>query len=254
MTRWALGVEYVGTHYVGWQHQTGLRSVQGALVEAISQVADHAVELTCAGRTDAGVHASGQVVHFDSDAARSARAWVLGANAHLERYISIAWAQAMPEHFHARYSALRRHYRYQIFNRAVRSALEVERSTWVREALDAVAMHEAAQALVGEHDFSAFRAAECQSKTPVRRVESIQVSREGERVYIDICANAFLHHMVRNMAGLLISVGRGERATTEVARILASRDRKQSAPTAAPEGLYLRAIEYPAAFGLPIRL
>ena len=254
MSRWALGVEYVGTHFCGWQQQAGLRSIEGALVEALSLVADHEISLTCGGRTDAGVHAHGQVVHFDSEATRSARAWTLGANANLERYISVAWACPVPDHFHARYSALRRHYRYQIFNRAVRSAHAAERSTWVREPLDAAAMHEAAQALIGEHDFSAFRAAECQSKSPIRRLEQIRVAREGEAVLIDVTANAFLHHMVRNIAGLLISIGRGERAGSDVARILAMRDRRQSAPTAAPEGLYLRAIEYPQAFGLPIRL
>jgi tRNA pseudouridine38-40 synthase len=254
MSRWALGVEYVGTHFCGWQHQTGLRSIEGALTEALSQVADHDVSVTCGGRTDAGVHALGQVVHFESTASRSGRAWMLGANAHLERFISVAWAQPVPDHFHARYSALRRHYRYQILNRPVRSALHAERSAWVREPLDASIMHEAAQALVGEHDFSAFRAAECQSKSPIRRLESLSVHREGEQVVIDVCANAFLHHMVRNIAGLLISIGRGERSGEEVARILATRDRRLSAPTAPPEGLYLRAIEYPEAFGLPIRL
>lgn len=254
MTRWAMGVEYVGTHYVGWQHQRGLRSVQGALVEALSQVADHPVEITCAGRTDAGVHATGQVIHFDSEAARSARSWILGVNAHLERHISIAWAERVPDHFHARYSAQSRHYRYQIFNRPIRSALEAERSAWVREPLDARRMDEAAQVLIGEHDFSAFRAAECQSKSPVRRVLTLTVQRAGEHVWIDICANAFLHHMVRNIAGLLIAVGRGEREVSEVERVLATRDRRQSAPTAVPEGLYLRAVDYPSAFGLPIRL
>lgn len=254
MTRWALGVEYDGTHFCGWQHQTGLRSVERAVVEALSQVADHSIAVTCGGRTDAGVHAFGQVVHFESEAARSERAWVLGANAYLERFISVAWVQQVPEQFHARYSALRRHYRYQIFNRPVRCALEAGRSTWVREPLEAPLMHEAAQALLGEHDFSAFRAAECQSRSPMRRLERISVRRESEHVIIDVCANAFLHHMVRNITGLLISIGRGERPAGDVARILETRDRRQSAPTAPPDGLYLRAIEYPEAFGLPIRL
>ena len=251
MSRWALGVEYDGAHFCGWQHQRGLRTLEQSLTAALSLVADHPVELVCGGRTDAGVHAAGQVVHFDSTASRSARAWVLGTNAHLERKLSVAWARPVPDFFHARFSALRRHYRYTIFNRAARSALHEDRSTWVMAPLDVARMHEGAQHLIGEHDFSAFRAAECQSKSPIRRLERLAVSREGQLVHIDVTANAFLHHMVRNIAGLLIEVGRGVRGVDDVRTLLQGRDRRRNAPTADAQGLCLRRIDYPAAFRLP---
>ncbi len=251
MMRWALGVEYDGTHFCGWQQQPGLNTVQGELQLALSNVADAPIEVVCGGRTDAGVHAAGQVVHFDTTIRRSARAWALGANAHLSRQLSVAWAVPVPDFFHARFSAQRRHYRYTFFNRATRSALHAATSTWVAMPLDVVAMQAGALHLIGEHDFSAFRAAECQSRSPIRRVDSLTVQREGPLVHIDIAANAFLHHMVRNIAGLLMSVGRGERRADEVAVLLASRDRRLNAPTAPAEGLCLRRIEYPAAFALP---
>lgn len=251
MMRWALGVEYDGTHFCGWQQQPGLKTVQGELEAALSNVADTPIELICGGRTDAGVHAAGQVVHFDTSVRRSARAWALGANAHLSRQLSVAWAVPVPDFFHARFSAQRRHYRYTFFNRATRSALHAATSTWVAMPLDVEAMQAGAQHLIGEHDFSAFRAAECQSRSPTRRVDSLVVRREGPLVYFDIAANAFLHHMVRNIAGLLMAVGRGDRGPEEVATLLASRDRRRNTPTAAAEGLCLRRIDYPAAFALP---
>lgn len=195
MTRWAMGVEYDGTHFCGWQQQPGLRTLEESLTAAISLVADHPIELVCGGRTDAGVHAAGQVVHFETSVVRSARAWVLGTNAHLERKLSVAWARPVPDFFHARFSALRRHYRYTIFNRGVRSALHEGRSAWVLAPLDVARMHEGGQHLVGEHDFSAFRAATCQSKSPVRRLEALQVSREELLVHIDVVANAMLRTM-----------------------------------------------------------
>ena len=249
--RWALGVEYDGTHFCGWQQQPGLKTVQGELEAALSNVADTSVELICGGRTDAGVHAAGQVVHFDTSVRRSARAWALGANAHLSRQLSVAWALPVPDFFHARFSAQRRHYRYTFFNRATRSALHAATSTWVAMPLDVEAMQAGAQHLIGEHDFSAFRAAECQSRSPIRRVDSLVVRREGPLVYFDIAANAFLHHMVRNIAGLLMAVGRGDRGPEEVATLLARCDRRRNAPTAPAEGLCLRRIDYPAAFALP---
>lgn len=251
MTRWAMGVEYDGTHFCGWQQQPGLRTLEESLTAAISLVADHPIELVCGGRTDTGVHATGQVVHFETAVIRSARAWVLGTNAHLERKLSVAWARPVPDFFHARFSALRRHYRYTIFNRGVRSALHEGRSAWVLAPLNVARMHEGGQHLVGEHDFSAFRAATCQSKSPVRRLDALQVSREGLLVHIDVVANAFLHHMVRNIAGLLIEVGRGLRQPEEVRALLRGRDRRRNAPTAEPQGLMLRRIDYPAAFRLP---
>jgi len=251
MMRWALGVEYDGTHFCGWQQQPGLKTVQGELQSALSNVADAPIEVVCGGRTDAGVHAAGQVVHFDTAVRRSARAWALGANAHLSRQLSVAWALPVPDFFHARFSAQRRHYRYTFFNRATRSALHAATSTWVAMPLDVAAMQAGALCLIGEHDFSAFRAAECQSRSPIRRVDSLSVQRQGPLVHIDISANAFLHHMVRNIAGLLMAVGRGERRAEEVATLLASRDRRLNAPTAPAEGLCLRRIEYPRAFALP---
>jgi tRNA pseudouridine38-40 synthase len=246
-----MGVEYDGTHFCGWQQQPGLRTLEESLTAAISLVADHPIELVCGGRTDAGVHAVGQVVHFETSVIRSARAWVLGTNAHLERKLSVAWARPVPDFFHARFSALRRHYRYTIFNRGPRSALHEGRSAWVMAPLDVSRMHAGGQHLVGEHDFSAFRAAECQSKSPVRRLEALQVSRQGLLVHIDVVANAFLHHMVRNIAGLLIEVGRGLRQPEEVRTLLLGRDRRRNAPTAEPQGLMLRRIDDPPAFRLP---
>jgi len=246
-----MGVEYDGTHFCGWQQQSGLRTLEAAFATAISQVADHTISLTCGGRTDSGVHAAGQVLHFDSDAGRSARAWVLGTNANLDRKASVSWASPVPDFFHARFSALRRHYRYSILNRSARSALHEGRSLWVQAPLDAQLMHDGGQYLLGEHDFSAFRAAECQSKSPVRRLDLLAVHREHDLVHIDVAANAFLHHMVRNIAGLLIEVGRGLRPPEAVRALLEGRDRRRNAPTADPEGLCLRRIEYPAAFHLP---
>jgi tRNA pseudouridine38-40 synthase len=251
MARYAAGLEYDGRAYSGWQCQTGLDTVQDAVQRALSRVADSPVECVCAGRTDAGVHAVAQVIHFDSDAARSERAWRLGANTYLPGDISVVWVREVPAQFHARFSATARSYRYVILNRDSRPALAAGRATWERRPLDAQLMNASAQVLVGEHDFSAFRAVECQSKSPLRRVERIAVTRDGEWVHLDITANAFLHHMVRNTAGLLMSVGEGESAPARVAAVLASRDRRTNAATAPPDGLYLAAVRYPAEFGLP---
>lgn len=249
--RWALGVEYDGRHHCGWQQQPGLRTVEGDLTDAVCGVADHPLSLACGGRTDAGVHACGQVVHFDTTAMRSARAWVLGVNARLGQHLSVSWARPVPDFFHARFSALRRRYRYSVFNRSARSALQAGRTAWVQQPLDAVRMQQGGDHLLGEHDFSAFRAAECQSRSPVRRVDLIEVRRDGDLVHIDVVANAFLHHMVRNIAGLLIEVGRGRRSPEDVRSLLLGRDRRANAPTAPAEGLCLQAIDYPAAFRLP---
>ena len=251
MPRFAAGLEYDGRAYSGWQHQPGLNTVQGVLQGALSRVADSPVDCVCAGRTDAGVHASGQVVHFDSDAARSERGFRLGANSYLPADVSVVWLREIATHFHARFAATARSYRYVILNRESRPGLATGRMTWQRRPLDAGLMHESARCLVGEHDFSAFRAIECQAKSPMRRVESIEVERDGDRVTIAITANAFLHHMVRNIAGLLMSVGEYESPPERVAAVLAGRDRKASAATAPPDGLYLVSVRYPAEFGLP---
>jgi tRNA pseudouridine38-40 synthase len=250
--RIAVGVEYDGARYAGWQRQSEVDSVQAQLERALGSVADHPVEVTCGGRTDAGVHGLGQVAHFDTRSTRSMRGWALGANTLLPPDIAVTWAAAVPAHFHARYSALARTYRYVILNRNVRPALLRRRVCWIHRPLDAGAMHAAAQCLVGEHDFSAFRAAECQSRTATRRVESISVSRKDECLFIEIKANAFLHHMVRNIAGSLIAVGTGDQPAHWLAGVLASRNRRQAGITAPAGGLYFLRIDYPREFALPV--
>jgi len=245
MPRLALGIEYDGTAFAGWQHQSHARTVQGDLQRALAQVADHPVEVTAAGRTDAGVHALEMVAHFDTSAARPLHAWVLGTNANVAADVAVLWAREVPESFHARHDALTRRYLYRILDRQLRPALERDRVCWVRHALDAQRMHDAAQCLVGHKDFSAFRAAECQSRTPVRNLTDIVVERHGTYVEIQLRANAFLHHMVRNIAGSLILVGRGERSPEWLSGVLHDRDRRQAGPTAPPQGLYFVAAEYP---------
>jgi tRNA pseudouridine38-40 synthase len=251
MPRFAAGIEYDGRAYSGWQFQPGLNTVQDVVQRALSRVADAPVDCICAGRTDAGVHALGQVVHFDSAATRSERAWRLGTNTYLPNDVSVAWVREVAPHFHARFGATARSYRYLILNRDSRAALAFGRATWERRPLDAPRMHAAAQVLLGEHDFSAFRASECQAKSPLRKVAALSVRRQAEWVTFEITANAFLHHMVRNVAGLLMSVGHGESPPGRVATVLAGRDRKTNAATAPPDGLYLAAVRYPGEFGLP---
>ncbi|MEQ1438195.1 tRNA pseudouridine(38-40) synthase TruA [Fontimonas sp. SYSU GA230001] len=251
MTRYAAGVEYVGTEFSGWQAIERQRTVQRELERALSQVAAHPVEVVAAGRTDAGVHALQQVVHFDSPAPRSAYAWLLGTNTHLPPDLSLRWIQPVAERFHARHDARRRRYRYVIHNHRARSALLRQRAGWWPQTLDTAAMDAAAQCLVGEHDFSAFRDSQCQSPTPVRRVESLAVRRAQDFVVIDICGNAFLHHMVRNITGTLALVGLGKQPVGWVAQVLASRDRRQAGMTAPAAGLYFVGPEYPAEFALP---
>ncbi len=249
--RLAVGIEYDGTAYNGWQRQkTGL-GVQQRLEEALATVADHDLELTCAGRTDTGVHASGQVAHFDTASQRSARGWLLGANSNLPDDIALTWVTDAPADFHARFSATARSYRYRILNRLVRSALHRHRSWWVHQPLDADRMHAAAQALIGEHDFSAFRAAGCQASSANRHVRSVSVTREGDWIALDITANAFLQHMVRNITGTLAAIGMGEEAVGWAAEVLASRDRTAAGIAAPPQGLTLVSVEYPASLGLP---
>ena len=249
--RCAVGIEYVGTRFAGWQRQDGAATVQAVVEAALSRVAAQPIAVTCAGRTDAGVHALGQVAHFDTSADRPVRGWVLGANGELPPDVSIAWLAPVPDDFHARYSALARSYRYVIFNRASRAPLLHERACWRHGPLDAGRMHAAAQALCGQHDFSAFRAAECQSRVALRRLDRIAVSRHGAFVFIDVTANAFLHHMVRNLAGSLMLVGEGARPEGWLGEVLAARDRRAAGPTAPAGGLYFARVDYPAAFALP---
>jgi tRNA pseudouridine38-40 synthase len=251
VVRIAVGIEYDGSAYAGWQAQASVATLQQVLERALGRVAAEPVSLTCAGRTDAGVHAYGQVAHFDTHAARSLRGWVLGANSELPRDVSLSWARPVPAHFHARYCAEARTYRYLISNQLARPALLAGRAAWIHRPLDHGRMHEAAQALLGEHDFSAFRAAECQAKSPVRRMERIGVERLGEFLVIEATANAFLHHMMRNIAGLLIAIGRGDDPVEFARAVLAGRDRTRNAATAPACGLYLLAVRYPAAFALP---
>ena len=249
--RVALGIEYDGTSYNGWQRQKNGTGVQQRLEEALARVADEPVEVVCAGRTDTGVHASGQVVHFDTTADRSERGWLLGANTNLPPDINVSWVRQVGDDFHARFSATGRRYRYLILNRLQRSALHRHRAWWVHQPLDERAMHEAAQSLLGEHDFSAFRAAGCQAKSAMRELTAIRVTRCGDRITIDVAANAFLMHMVRNITGTLAAIGQGEQPVSWARDVLESRDRTVGGITAPPHGLTLVAVDYPEAFGIP---
>lgn len=249
--RYALGIEYDGSGFNGWQAQRNDPSVQVALEKAIEAVADHSVSVIAAGRTDTGVHATCQVVHFESEASRSGRQWVLGINSNLPRAICVRWANPVPEDFHARFSAFERSYRYVILNRWVRPALRAGKVSWCRHPLDEERMNEAARALLGEHDFSAFRSAGCRARHAVREVNRVAVERDGDQVRLDISANGFLYHMVRNIAGSLLAIGRGERGVEWIAELLEGRDRTRAAATASADGLYFTGVRYPDHFGLP---
>lgn len=248
--RIALGIEYDGTDFCGWQVQPTGRTVQNTLERALAKVADAPVSTVCAGRTDTGVHALGQVVHFDAPVRRAAAAWQLGGNANLPADVRIVWAREVGAHFHARFGALARRYRYVILNRPHASALYRQRACWERRDLDVTAMASAARSLVGEHDFTAFRAAGCQAANPVRIVHSLEVQRHGPWVVIDIVANAFLQNMVRIVAGVLLRVGCGDAAPGWVAQILADRQRGHRGKTATACALYFVSVNYPAEFGL----
>jgi len=249
--RIALGIEYDGSAFCGWQTQPAACAVQDRLEAALAQIAGHPVSTICAGRTDAGVHALAQVVHFDTEAARPPSAWVRGANALLPAALAVTWAREVSGEFHARYSAISRCYRYVLLNHPVRPAAVHGRVGWFHAPLSLEAMRRAAHLLVGEHDFSAFRAAECQARTPVRRVTHVGVERKGDCIVFDICANAFLHHMVRNIVGCLVYVGKGRQPSGWISTVLAGRDRSKGAPTFAPHGLYLAHVVYDPRWGLP---
>lgn len=253
--RIALGIEYDGSGFHGWQsQQSGVRTVQDCMEKALSQVADQPVSLICAGRTDAGVHASAQVVHFDTTAERRLRAWVLGANSNLPDDVCVIWARFVADDFNARFSATARRYRYRILNRAVRSALQHRRMTWHRYALDEERMQKAAKYLLGEHDFTSFRAVSCQAKSPWRTISDLRIERRDDLIIIEIEANAFLHHMVRNIVGVLLAIGRGERSPDWAQAVLLARDRTRGGVTAPAEGLSLITVRYPHAFQLPENL
>jgi len=249
--RIALGIEYDGSRFLGWQTQPGGGTVQDALEQALAAIAGEAIATTCAGRTDRGVHARAQVVHFDTAARRPDSAWVRGVNALLPEAVAVLWSRPVAVDFHARYGARSRTYRYVLLNRRVRPALAARYAGWHNAPLDAEAMQAAAARLIGEHDFSAFRAAECQAKSPVRTLHSISIEQRGERIDFVLRANAWLQHMVRNIVGALVHVGKGAEPPQWAAALLASRDRTHGAATFAAEGLYLEAVEYDARWEIP---
>ncbi len=249
--RLALGVEYAGEAFFGWQTQERVRTVQQCVETGLSRVANHPVTVCCAGRTDRGVHALGQVIHTEIHATRKLHAWVLGTNTYLPDDVKILWAQPVDDQFHARFSAIQRHYRYILLNRLSPPAVFAKKMAWEYRPLDVEKMHDAGQYLLGKHDFSAFRAAGCQAKHPVRTVSQLQVTRQGDQVHIDISADGFLYHMVRNITGVLVEIGRGSRPVTWVKFLLESKDRKIAAMTAPADGLYFCGADYPPEYQLP---
>lgn len=249
--RLAMGIEYDGTRYCGFQRLKHAASVQASLEEALSKVANEPIQVRASGRTDSGVHATRQIVHFDPPVGRSEKAWIFGANTHLPRDVAVRWVKPVGDDFHSRLCALGRRYRYVLLNQISRPVLERANVTWCRDPLDADAMHRAAQALVGEHDFSSFRAAGCQSKTPWRHMHFVDVKRYGQLVMIDIQGNAFLHHMIRNIAGALVSVGRGAQSETYIGELLALQNRRKGDVTAPACGLHFVDSVYDERFDLP---
>jgi tRNA pseudouridine38-40 synthase len=249
--RFALAVEYSGHAFCGFQAQPSGCGVQDALQRAIGEIAGHPVTVTAAGRTDAGVHAVSQIVHFDSDATRPDSAWVRGVNTHLPTAAAVLWARPVSDDFHARFAARARHYTYVLLTRAERPGLLAGSVGWYHHPLDIAAMSAGAVHLLGTHDFSAFRAAECQAKTPVKTLTRIEVVQQGPFIRIEFSANAFLHHMVRNIVGALVFVGAGRQEPAWIAELLSLRDRTRAAPTFAADGLYLAGATYDAKFGLP---
>lgn len=249
--RIAAGVEYDGTDFSGWQYQTDQRTVQTCLEQALARVANHPVTVVTAGRTDAGVHATGQVMHFDTDSVRSPYQWLRGVNTYLPVDAAVMWIRLVPDEFHARFSAKRRAYRYIILNRSQPGALYHGKACLYRRTLDVDAMRAAGAALLGKHDFSSFRASGCQAAHPVRTVYRMSIGRFSNWVWFDIVANAFLQHMVRNIVGTLMSVGTGDQSGDWVGEVLAARDRGRAGVTATAAGLYLTSISYAEKFSLP---
>ena len=250
--RIALCVEYDGSRFSGWQMQNhGTRTVQGVLEKALSTVANESVQVVCAGRTDTGVHATGQVVHFDCAAERGLKAWVMGVNTHLPDDVTVRWSAQVDDDFSARFTAIARQYRYVISNRQARPALLHNRVCWRHGSLNVAAMHQAAQALLGENDYSSFRSSACQAEHARRNIQSISVQQQGDFIYLDIQGNAFLHHMVRNIVGSLLMIGNGDKPLEWMVELLQLKDRTQAGPTASAAGLYLVNVLYPEAVNLP---
>jgi tRNA pseudouridine38-40 synthase len=250
--RIALGIEYNGSQFCGWQMQrSGVRTVQQVLENALSKVADEEISVVCAGRTDTGVHATGQVVHFDTQAVRDEKAWVMGVNTHLPDDVASLWCCVVDDDFSARFSATARQYRYVISNRRARPAILNSLVSWRYGAIDAEVMHRAAQALTGEHDFSSFRSAACQADHARRSVHYVKVHRKDDFIFIDIEANAFLHHMVRNIVGSLLMIGQHEQSEDWIAELIKLEDRTQAGPTAPAGGLYMVKVSYPDKYTFP---
>ena len=250
--RLALGVEYDGSAFRGWQTQPGGQTVQDALEAALKRIAGVAISVVCAGRTDAGVHATAQVVHFDTQVERPLTAWVRGVNTFLPPQVAVRWVHPVPDEFHARFSAYGRRYRYILINRAQRTGVWHGRAGWYHHPLDVEIIQQAAALLLGEHDFSAFRAADCQAKSPVKTVRRADVRRSGDLLIFDFEAGAFLHHMVRNLVGSLVYVGQGKHPPEWMEQLMASGDRRLAAPTFAAAGLYLAGVLYELHWGLPV--
>ncbi|MCD8340390.1 MAG: tRNA pseudouridine(38-40) synthase TruA [Burkholderiales bacterium] len=249
--RVALGLEYDGCAYEGWQTQPSRRTVQDVLQAAVFKFTQEKVKAVCAGRTDAGVHATGQVVHLDAMAIRTEQSWVRGVNSFLEPTVCVRWARIVPDDFHARFSAFSRSYEYWIANEPMRSALLAGRTAWIFRPLDEQRMQEATTSLIGTHDFSSFRAAGCQSKTPIKTISEMSVDRFGRLIRIRVKADGFLYHMVRNIVGCLVYIGTGARPVEWMQEVLEAKSRDAAAPTSYPAGLYLSRVGYPEKFGLP---
>ena len=244
-------VEYDGSSFSGWQLQNGTRTVQAEVESAVGSVANEPIRVVVAGRTDTGVHATGQVIHFDTTAERTPHSWLSGVNANLPEDVVFRWVNEVSDDFHARFSATGREYHYVILNRPARPSFMRGKLTWERRPLDTARMQQAANDLVGRHDFSSYRTVHCQAKSAVRDMRAIKVWRSENRVVISVYANAFLHHMVRNIAGVLLYIGSGERETSWAREVLELRDRTQGGITAPADGLYLTRVEYPKTFQIP---
>ena len=251
MRRIALGLEYDGRAFYGWQIQPQHITVQAVLEQALAKMAGHPVRIHAAGRTDTGVHGAMQVAHFDTAVPRPLTAWVRGVNSFLPPEVAVLWAREVPDEFHSRFSATARHYRYVLLNHAVRPALLAGKVGWIHSSLDLNAMQEAALLLLGEHDFSSFRASECQAKTPVKTLSKLEIRRDNHLIHCEFSANAFLHHMVRNLMGALLHVAKGNESPQWVTQLLLARNRSIAPPTFMPDGLYLAGVSYPDAFDIP---